>query len=201
MKHLANTLTILRLLLCVPIAIIFAIYGFHTVGMILLIIAAVTDMIDGTIARLASNGEGTKFGKIMDSVADMSLYTVAILFIIPAMELSATLIWLCIAVFAYKVLSALVSYIKHKSASMIIIHTYLAKSIGYLLFIWVVLFWILNGPNAITNGCTIFIIASVFVFTTEELLISLLLKGPSSDVKSIFHLKQENLKFEAGAKN
>jgi cardiolipin synthase len=197
MKHLANTLTILRLVLSVPIAVIFILYGFNTVGMILFIIACVTDMIDGTIARAANNGEGTKFGQIIDTVADMSLVVVAALFIVPAMKLSAVLFWLCMAGFAYKVLSSLVGYIKKKKVNMLLIHTYLMKSLGYILFIWVVVHWVFNGPNAITNGYTIFVIASIFTLTTEELLISLLLKGPSSDISTIFRIKQENLKFEA----
>ena len=200
MKHLANILSILRLLLCVPIAIIFVIHGFHTVGMILLIIACVTDMIDGTIARMANNGVGTKLGQILDSVADMTLVAVAALFIVPAMELSPVLFWLCMGGFAYKVLSSLVGYIKHKSVNMLIVHTYLMRFLGYNLFIWVVLHWILNGPNAITNGYTIFVIAIIFILTTEEILISLLLKGSSSDVRTIFHVRRENLKFEAGDK-
>ena len=196
MKHIANTLTILRLLLSVPIAIIFAIHGFHTVGMILFIIACVTDMIDGTIARAANNGEGTKFGQVSDTIADMSLVVVAAFFILPAMKLSAVLNWLCLAGFAYKVLSSLVGYIKHKKVNMLLIHTYLMKSLGYILFLWVVVHWVFNGPNAITNGFTIFVIVSIFTLTTEELLISLLLKGPSSDIRTIFRIKQENLKYE-----
>jgi len=164
--------------------------------MSLAIIACVTDMIDGTIARAANNGEGTKLGQILDSVADMSLVVVAAFFAVPAMELSALLFWLLMGGFAYKVLSSLVGYIKHKCVSMLIIHTYLMRSLGYILFIWVLVHWIFNGPNAITNGYTIFVIVSIFVLTTEELLISLLLKGPASDVRTIFRIKQENKKFE-----
>jgi len=201
MKHIANILSISRLLLSVPIAIIFVNYGFNTVGMILLIIACVTDMIDGTIARAVNNGVGTKLGQTLDTVADMALVVVAAFFILPAMGLSDMLYWFCIAGFVYKVLSSLVSYIKHKSASMLIIHTYLMRSLGYILFIWMVVHWvfahlIFDGPNDITNGYTIFVIASIFILTTEELIISLLLKGPSSDIRTIFHIKQENKKIE-----
>ena len=200
MKHLANTLTILRLLLSVPVAIIFIMYGFTTFGMILFIIACVTDMVDGTIARAANNGEGTQMGKTLDTVADMSMVVVVALFIVPKMFLSPVLYWLCMGGFAYKVLSSLVGYIKHKSVSMLLIHTYLMKSLGYILFLWVIVHWIFSNPDAtptaITNGYTIFVITSIFVLTTEELLISLLLKGPSSDIRTIFRIKQENLKFE-----
>ena len=201
MKHLANVLTITRLVLSVPVAIIFYIYGFCTVGMILLIIACVTDMVDGTIARAANNGTGTKFGQIFDSIADMSVVVATALFVIPAMGLSPLLFWLLMAAFAYFLLAALVGFIKHKSVNMIIIHTYLMRSLGYILFIWVVLHWVVahlicDGPNAITNGYTIFVIACIFLLTTEELLITLLLKGPSSDIRTIFHIKKENLKFE-----
>jgi len=201
MKHIPNLITLSRLLLAVPIAIIFARHGFSTVGMILFIIACVTDMIDGTIARAVNNGQGTKLGQTLDSVADMALVVVAALFIIPAMELSPVLFWLCMAGFAYKLISSLAGFIKHKSVSMLIVHTYLMRSLGYILFIWVVLHWVLGGPNAITNGYTIFVIASIFILTTEELLISLLLKHPSSDVRTIFHVKRENLKFEAKDKD
>jgi len=197
MKHIPNIITLSRLLLSIPIAVIFAIHGFNTVGMILFLIACFTDMIDGTIARAVNNGQGTELGKTLDTIADMSLVVVAAIFIVPAMELSATLFWLCMAGFAYKLVSSLAGFIKHKSVSMLLVHTYLMRALGYILFIWVVLHWILNGPNAITNGYTIFVIASIFILTTEELLISLLLKSPSSDVRTIFHVKRENLKFEA----
>ena len=200
MKHLANTLTISRLVLCVPVAIIFAKYGFNTVGMILFIIACVTDMIDGTIARAATNGKGTKFGQTFDSIADFSMVAVAAFFIIDWM-VSGVLLWLCYAGFAYFVFAALVGFIKHKSVNMIIIHTYLMRALGYILFIWVVVHWVavvlLEGPQVITNIYTIFVIVTIFLLTTEELLISLLLKGPSSDIRTIFRIKQENLKFEA----
>ena len=217
MKHLANTLTISRLVLCVPVAIIFFNHGFNTVGMILFIVACVTDMIDGTIARAATNGKGTKFGQTFDSIADFSMVAVAAFFIVHKMGFSTVsvsiigqdmdlLLLLCYAGFAYFVLVALVGYIKHKSVNMIIIHTYLMKSLGYILFIWVVLHWVVAylifnvaDPIAITitNGYTIFVIATIFLLTTEEILISLLLKGPSSDIRTIFRIKQENLKFEA----
>jgi phosphatidylglycerophosphate synthase len=135
MKYIANILTILRLVLSVPVAIIFVLHGFTTFGMILFIIACVTDMIDGTIARAANKGEGTKMGKTLDTVADMSMVVVAALFIVPKMFLSDLLFWLCMGGFAYKVLSSLVGYIKHKSVSMLLIHTYLMKSLGYILFL------------------------------------------------------------------
>jgi len=192
MKHIPNIITLSRLLLCVPIAIIFARHGFDTLGMILFIVACFTDMIDGTIARLVNNGKGTELGQTLDSISDMALVVVAALFIVPAMELSPVLFWLCMAGFAYKLISSLVGYIKHKSVSMLIVHTYLMRSLGYILFVWVVVHWIFNGPNAITNAYTIFVIASIFILTTEEILISLLLKGPSSDVRTIFHVKREN---------
>ena len=203
MKHIPNIITLSRLVLCVPIAIIFHLQGFSTLAMVLFIIACVTDMIDGTIARAVNNGQGTKLGQTLDSVSDMALVVVAALFIIPKMLLPdyPVLFWLCMAGFAYKLISSLAGFIKHKSVNMLIVHTYLMKSLGYILFVWVVLHWILGGPNIITNGYTIFVIASIFILTTEELLISLLLKSPSSDVKTIFHVKRENLKFEAKDKD
>jgi len=191
-KYLANSITILRLVLCVPIAVLFYLQGFSTFAMVLFMIACFTDMIDGTVARWANGGQGTKLGQTLDSVSDMTLVAVAALFIVPQMHLPDILFWLCMGGFSYKILSSLVGYIKHKSISMVIIHTYIMRALGYILVVWVLLHWILGGPNAITNGYTIFVIVSIFLLSTEELLISLLLKGPSSDIRTIFHVKREN---------
>jgi len=199
-KYLANSITILRLVLCVPIAALFYLQGFSTFAMVLFMIACFTDMIDGTVARWANDGQGTKLGQTLDSVSDMALVAVAALFIVPQMHLPDILFWLCMGGFSYKILSSLVGYIKHKSISMVIIHTYIMRALGYILVVWVLLHWILGGPNAITNGYTIFVIVSIFLLSTEELLISLLLKGPSSDIRTIFHVKRENARILAERK-
>lgn len=70
--NLPNKLTLLRLCL-VPVIVIFLLlpinpYLCYGVGAVIFIFTAVTDMLDGHIAR--ANGLITNFGKFMDPVAD-----------------------------------------------------------------------------------------------------------------------------------
>lgn len=77
--NLANKLTLLRILL-VPIFLIFITVEFIPYGTIIatgiFIIAALTDKLDGYIAR--SRNQVTRFGKFMDPLADKLLVTAAL---------------------------------------------------------------------------------------------------------------------------
>ncbi|QAT40216.1 CDP-diacylglycerol--glycerol-3-phosphate 3-phosphatidyltransferase [Clostridium sp. JN-9] len=77
--NLANKLTVIRIFL-VPIFLIFIAvqdipYG-TTIATIIFIIAALTDKLDGYIAR--SRNQVTRFGKFMDPLADKLLVTSAL---------------------------------------------------------------------------------------------------------------------------
>lgn len=76
--NLANKLTILRIIL-VPIFLVFIAikipYGLY-IATFIFIVAAITDKLDGYIAR--SRNQITRFGKIMDPLADKLLVTAAL---------------------------------------------------------------------------------------------------------------------------
>lgn len=68
--NLPNQLTLLRVIM-VPFFIVFYIKGFYLISFIIFVLASLTDLLDGHIARkrnLISN-----FGKIMDPLADKIL--------------------------------------------------------------------------------------------------------------------------------
>lgn len=76
--NLPNKLTILRIILTPIFMVAFMadfIPGSYFVAMIIFIIASVTDMLDGQIAR--KHGLVTDFGKFMDPLADKMLTTAA----------------------------------------------------------------------------------------------------------------------------
>ncbi len=68
--NIANKITILRILL-VPLFIAFTLYSRWEAALVIFVIAAVSDGIDGYIARAAK--QKTELGKILDPIADKLL--------------------------------------------------------------------------------------------------------------------------------
>ena len=66
----ANQLTLFRLLL-VPCLVILVLYGFNGWALAIFIVAGVTDVLDGEIARRA--GQRTRLGALLDPMADKLL--------------------------------------------------------------------------------------------------------------------------------
>jgi len=70
MVNLANLLTLLRILLIPTFATLF-LYDRHAEACAAFVVAAVTDVLDGWVAR--SSGQGTELGKFLDPLADKAL--------------------------------------------------------------------------------------------------------------------------------
>lgn len=68
--NLPNKLTILRVAM-IPLCLLFALLGFHTAAAVVFGLAALTDLLDGHIAR--KHNMVTNFGKFADPVADKIL--------------------------------------------------------------------------------------------------------------------------------
>ncbi|KAB3536958.1 CDP-diacylglycerol--glycerol-3-phosphate 3-phosphatidyltransferase [Alkaliphilus pronyensis] len=95
--NLANKLTILRILL-VPVFMLFLLnhipYGVEIAASIF-IIAAITDTLDGYIAR--KKNQVTNFGKFMDPLADKLLVSAALISLVQLGKLSAWVVVIIIA--------------------------------------------------------------------------------------------------------
>ena len=90
--NLPNSLTVLRIIL-IPFFVGFLIYGHYGLALLTLIVAGITDILDGVIARMAN--QRTKLGAYLDPLADKLLLTsafvtLAILHLVP--------IWVAIVV-------------------------------------------------------------------------------------------------------
>jgi len=72
--NLPNSLTVLRILL-IPFFVGFLIYGYYGWALTTLIVAGITDILDGVIARMAN--QRTKLGAYLDPLADKLLLTSA----------------------------------------------------------------------------------------------------------------------------
>lgn len=93
----ANQLTILRMLL-IPVFVILLIYGYRGWALLTFMVAGLTDLLDGLIARLA--GEKTTLGAWLDPMADkLLLVTMFIVLTLPGIGLANQLpIWFTILV-------------------------------------------------------------------------------------------------------
>jgi cardiolipin synthase (CMP-forming) len=93
----ANQLTILRMLL-IPVFVILLIYGYRGWALLMFMVAGLTDLLDGLIARLA--GEKTTLGAWLDPMADkLLLVTMFIVLTLPGIGLANQLpIWFTILV-------------------------------------------------------------------------------------------------------
>ena len=113
--------------------------GIVPVFFVLYIVAGITDMIDGAVAR--KTGTVSAFGARLDTVADIVFTTVFLFKLLPVLDVP---VWLCIwiAVIAViKVGNLAVGYLRQKK--LISVHSILNKVTGGLLFIFpLTLAWI-----------------------------------------------------------
>lgn len=95
--NLANRLTILRIIL-VPVFLFFIAvrikYG-NVLAAIIFIIAAITDTLDGYIAR--KRKEITKFGKFMDPLADKLIVTAALISLVELGKIASWAVMIIVA--------------------------------------------------------------------------------------------------------
>lgn len=103
---LANQLTLLRMLL-IPAFVILTVYHFLGWALVIFIVAGVTDMLDGVIARWTN--ERTNVGAWLDPAADkLLLLTAFVVLTLPDLDLTNRLpIWLTVVVISRDVIIVL----------------------------------------------------------------------------------------------
>ena len=128
MRRIPDLLSMSRIVLCLPLLLVDAM----TLRFwILYLIAGLTDMLDGFLARRW--GVESKFGARLDSLADF-VFVIAVGYkLFPYLKLAATL-WMMIGLIALvKIVNAISSYVvKHRIEFL---HTKANKLMGFLLYI------------------------------------------------------------------
>lgn len=185
LKAIPNILSGLRIL-AVPFLLFLAWKGHSTLFVCILIMALLTDSIDGYIARkynLSSN-LGTK----LDSVGDMCIYL--------TVPLCAWWLWphilkqeaffVGVAVCAY-VVPLIAGVLKFRRIPSY--HTLAAKASAVVMSVAAVLLFTFGFEG-------MFRVAAVlqFLVAVEEVLITIRLPAPQSNVKSLWHVKKSALK-------
>ena len=131
LKHvlnMANIITGMRIV-C-GIALLFF-PAFSPAFYALYIVAGVTDMIDGTVAR--KTGSAGEFGSKFDTAADFIFASACLIKLIPALDVPAWLLVWIAAVALIKVINVISGFIVRKE--FVAVHTAMNKVTGVLLFI------------------------------------------------------------------
>lgn len=125
---MANILTLLRILLCIPL--IFC-PVFSPAFDALYIAAGLTDMLDGPIARKTHTA--SEKGARLDTIADLAFFTVCAARMLPVMNIPVLfLIWAGV-IAMIKAGAMLLGFIQHRKLTAA--HTLLNKVTGMLLFV------------------------------------------------------------------
>ena len=124
---MANRITGIRI--ACSIALLFCpvfSHAFYT----LYIIAGVSDMIDGTVAR--KTGTVSEFGSRLDSVADFILVIVCLIKLLPVLHVPTWLIIRIIVIAVIKAINLLSWYVLREG--IVVLHTVMNRVTGILLF-------------------------------------------------------------------
>ena len=125
---MANIITGIRIL-C-NIALLFF-HAFSPEFYVLYIVAGVSDMIDGTVAR--KTGTASEFGSRLDTIADVVFVAVCLIKLIPVLNIPSWLfIWITI-VALIKMINVISGYVMYKE--FVAVHTVMNKVTSIFLFI------------------------------------------------------------------
>lgn len=129
MKYLANIITAIRIPLSLAL-LFFAPFSFPFIA--LYILCGLTDMIDGTIARMTHSE--SEIGGKLDNIADLLFVVIAMVKILPILKMSKW-VWLwIIVIIVIKIVNFVFGHVCHNKA--VFLHTTANKITGFLLFIF-----------------------------------------------------------------
>jgi len=126
--NMANIITGIRII-CSVALLLCSVFSpeFYT----LYIIAGVSDMIDGEVAR--KTGTVSEFGSKFDTAADFVFVVVCLIKVVPAIQAPTWLIVWIIVIAVIKVINLISGYIMRKE--IVVLHTEMNKVTGMLLFV------------------------------------------------------------------
>lgn len=180
--NLPNSLSLLRLLL-VPIVLTMAWSGRSGIVLILIAACFLTDALDGFLARALK--QTSELGARLDSIADFTFYLsipLATWWAWP--EIFARERWFFLALLASVIVPALVAMLKFRTPTSY--HTWLVKLAALATGISVLLLLALDMSQPFRISALISVVAAC-----EEVLLSLVLSEPRSNVHSLWHVWQQ----------
>ena len=175
--HIPNVITLFRIL---ATAFLFWLPPFEVAFYVVYTVAGLSDALDGWLARRL--GMTSDLGARLDSIADLLLYAVMLVKILPELiRLLPGVIWLAVvAILLVRVGAYVVAAVKyHRFAAL---HTWMNKATGLLLFATPYLIGLPVFEAFCWTVCVVALMAS-----GEELVMHLTQKAYSAEVKTIFY--------------
>ena len=126
--NMANTVTVLRIIISIGLLFVPV---FSPVFFVLYLIAGISDMADGTIAR--KTGTVSDLGSKLDTAADIVMVTVCLIKMIPVLDVPLWLIIWVAVIALIKVISIIWGSVKQKE--FFAAHTTMNKITGIVLFV------------------------------------------------------------------
>lgn len=128
MKNIANIITASRIIF--SIAILF-VAPLSPIFYVLYLLAGITDMIDGTVARKTNTA--TKFGAKLDTLADIIFAAVVLIKLLPILELPVWMIIWVGVIALIKLVNIVVGLVRRHTLTAV--HSVINKVTGVLVFI------------------------------------------------------------------
>ena len=151
---MANIITGIRIVISVVLLFCPAL---SPIFYVLYLIAGLSDMIDGTVAR--KTGTVSDFGSKLDTVADIVFVTVCLIKVLPVLDIPGWLyIWIAVIAFI-KVANIAVGYILHKE--VVSVHSMLNKITGGLLFVFPLTLEFIDLKYSATVVCVVATVAAI----------------------------------------
>ncbi|MGM9534665.1 MAG: CDP-alcohol phosphatidyltransferase family protein [Intestinibacter sp.] len=174
MKYIPNVLSFSRIILSI---VLFYLNPVKLPFIFIYIICGITDVLDGFIARKIN--AISEFGAKLDSVADILIISVILFKFIPILKLNFYMMIWIVVIALIKVSCIIMIFIRFKQFGMI--HTYLNKLTGLLIFVYPILNYFIPCK---------FYMYLVFIVATatsiEEILICSTITSLYLDKKSYF---------------
>ena len=177
-KQIPNTLSWLRILCAIGL---FFFIPYSLWFMTLYIIAGITDMIDGTLARKLNSG--STFGANLDGAADFIFAFIGLYILLPIVDFPAWATPVVLSILGIRIISLIIAGIRFKQ--LVILHTIgnkIVVTIAWLLFIF---YMFMDVDIILIVGCVV----AFFAFT-EDLIINSTSKEPDFDNKGLLFKKK-----------
>jgi len=144
---------------------------------IIYLICGISDILDGYIARKTSTI--SKLGDNLDSIGDFIMILIVLFILLKSIGIPRFIVIWTIIIGIIKIISVIVVFKKYKTFEML--HTYMNKITGFLLFIFPITLTFISSDISMIIICLIASLAAI-----EELMINLLVDELDINRKSIF---------------